>query len=155
MTIVETNSFRINFPDSWRLRKTSPQAVLESPIGELLELSSFNISGRGSAEELVSIRNELRENLIRTFETMPSDGSCIPRTKIQKIDSPGSEEFFQQLFQSLDGSIAIGLFGLLNGTNALLVTLKCPVSAHQSLLDVAQNLDRIEWTASAPTKKSS
>ncbi len=155
MAIVETNSFRLVLPESWALRETSPRAVLEGPAGASLVLSSFSISGQGSAVELTAVRNELRENLVRTFHAMPSDGTCAARTELQKFDSPRSEEFYQQLFQSTDGEVAIGLFGLLNGSNALLATLECPVAEHQSLLDVANYLDRIEWvTPTPPSKKS-
>ena len=156
MAIVETSSFRIVLPDSWVLREETPHALIEGPNSERLEISSFAAAGLGTAGQLEQVRTSLRQNILTAFTQMASDDSCEARTDLQKQDSPGSEEFYQQIFQSADGDTGIGLFGLLNGRCAVIASVEAPITDPYTMLDVAQWLDGIVWlTPAEQVQKSS
>lgn len=145
LAIVETSSFRIVLPDSWVLREATPHALIEGPKSERLEISSFAAAGSGTSGQLEEVRSSLRQNILTTFTQMTCDGSCEARTELQKHDSPGSEEFYQQIFQSADGETGIGVFGLLNGECAVIASVEAPATDPYTMLEVAQWLDGIVW----------
>lgn len=152
MAIVETQSFQLSFPDSWVIRSLEPRATLIGPRGEQAELSSFSIAGNKAPPG--HAKDALRSNLLSVFSTFGSDGSAHPRTELQRHESGGSEEFFQQIYVAADQGSAMGLFGLLHGNNALLVSVDVPRGAEQSILDVAECLDHIVWAQSKPRLRS-
>ena len=125
------------------------------PRGELIEISSNRIEGNCDSRERTEARRQLRENMLKVFTGMCEDGSCVVHTQLQRHPSPGSEEFYQQLFRSPDKTKIFGLFGLAQGDVVMLVSFEAPAELTHTLLDLAEVLDRVEWLnppAPAPIK---
>jgi hypothetical protein len=150
MAVLETDSFSLEFHEMWNITELAPRAVLEAGEGKRIEVSSYKLNGNGTSKELSVAMSGIKDNILSVFGDYQNKYEA--RIDLQQPTSPNSEEFYQQIFQTEDCNTGFGLYGVINGKNALLVTVEVPLSEDNApyyILEVGESLDKIVWATQA------
>jgi hypothetical protein len=142
---IETDSFLLELPSTWKIEELSSQAKLIGPNNEYLIVSSYRITGKGSEADLQHIRDEFGENISATMiqaSREPDLKVTLPLTK--ELSLSGSPIWHIET-ETKDASQFYNLYGAVGLKVALLVTLEGELSHKETSKVVSNAIKNITW----------
>ncbi len=142
---IETDSFLIELPSTWKVEELSSQAKLLGPNNEFLIISSYRITGEGSEADLQSIRNEFGENIASTMVQSSSEPDLKITLPLIKKVTPAGFPVWEINSETIDNLQFYNLYGTVGLRVALLITLEGEIKNKASASEVLSAINNIKW----------
>jgi len=142
---IETDSFFIELPSTWKIEELSNQAKLIGPNNEYLIISSYRIAGEGNESELKKIRDEFGENIAATMVQASAEPDLRVVAPLSKKVLPSGYPVWEVETETKDSSQFYNLYGAVGLRVALLITLEGGMQHKETAKEVLDAINEIKW----------
>jgi hypothetical protein len=142
---IETNSLRLTLPDRWTPDLRSKPISAKGPRGELLHLSSADLSGQGSPQEKRAVMQKVEERALAAMQAAEKDSGFKVTTPLKTEKLPNGRNFHRSVATSRDGTKLLASFVAVGPQTVVLATLDLPSSSVASIEAIEASLKGIQW----------
>ena len=152
MPAIETNSFSIEFPNSWTHGHSKRGASLNGPSGEVVILQSILIHGNGKKEQLQNVKDALIHNAEETMQSAIKDPNLEIVEKLKNEVLKNGSDMVSLHLKSVDGDTVFSEYSIAGPSNLIYITFEASTEKDSSRAIVEESIHNMVFANNSPNK---